>query len=136
MPRILVRLDGSVVKELTLSKLRTSIGRRPSSDIMLDSLAVSGEHAVLQLSGNEVYVEDLSSTNGTYVNGKLAKERQLQNGDVVEIGRFKLEYIDEMSGQGFEQTMSMGLKDAPVVTKHEVAPVRAESWFKKLFKRK
>lgn len=95
MPKMIVSLDGVVIKEVQLSKDRTSLGRRPYNDIVIDNLAISGEHAVLQMSGNEVYVEDLNSTNGTYVNGKTVKKQLLQNGDFVEIGKYKIQYASE-----------------------------------------
>ena len=95
MPKMIVSLDGVVIKEVQLSKERTSLGRRPYNDIVIDNLAISGEHAVLQLSGHEVYVEDLNSTNGTYVNGKAVKKQLLDDGDFVEIGKYKIQYVSE-----------------------------------------
>ncbi len=109
MPKIVVSIDGVVIKEVQLTKDRTSLGRRPYNDIVIDNLAVSGEHAVLQMSGNEVYLEDLNSTNGTYVNGKAVKKQLLQNSDTVEIGKYRIKYINEVEGAGFEKTMSAGL---------------------------
>jgi pSer/pThr/pTyr-binding forkhead associated (FHA) protein len=88
-----------------LTKDRTTLGRRPYNDIVIDNLAVSGEHAVLQMTGNEVYLEDLNSTNGTYVNGKAVKKQLLQNNDTVEIGKYKIKYINEVAGPTFEKTM-------------------------------
>jgi pSer/pThr/pTyr-binding forkhead associated (FHA) protein len=73
-------------------------GARPYNDIVIDNLAVSGEHAVLQMTGNEVYLEDLNSTNGTYINGKAVKKQLLQNNDTVEIGKYKIKYINEAPG--------------------------------------
>lgn len=104
MPKIIVSLDGVVIKESQLTKDRTSLGRRPYNDIVIDNLAVSGEHAVLQMSGNEVYLEDLSSTNGTYVNGKSVKKLLLQNNDTIEIGKYKIKYLHEGGQTGFETT--------------------------------
>jgi pSer/pThr/pTyr-binding forkhead associated (FHA) protein len=98
MPKIIVSIDGVVIKEVQLTKDRTALGRRPYNDVVIDNLAVSGEHAVLQMSGNEVYLEDLNSTNGTYINGKAVKKQLLQNNDTVEIGKYKIKYLDE-SGQ-------------------------------------
>ena len=95
MPKMIVSIDGVVIKEFQLSKDRTSLGRRPYNDIVIDNLAVSGEHAVLQMSGTEVYVEDLNSTNGTYVNGKAVKKQLLQHADVVEIGKYKISFVAE-----------------------------------------
>jgi hypothetical protein len=104
MPKMIVSIDGVVIKEVQLTKDRTSLGRRPYNDIVIDNLAVSGEHAVLQMSGNEVYLEDLNSTNGTYVNGKAVKKLLLQNSDTVEIGKYKIKYMNE-AARRFEKTM-------------------------------
>jgi pSer/pThr/pTyr-binding forkhead associated (FHA) protein len=105
MPKMIVSIDGVVIKEVQLTKDRTTLGRRPYNDIVIDNLAVSGEHAVLQMAGNEVYLEDLNSTNGTYVNGKAVKKQLLQNNDTVEIGKYKIKYINEVAGPTFEKTM-------------------------------
>jgi pSer/pThr/pTyr-binding forkhead associated (FHA) protein len=115
MPKMIVSIDGVVIKEVQLTKDRTSLGRRPYNDIVIDNLAVSGEHAVLQMSGNEVFVEDLNSTNGTYLNGKAVKKQQLANGDTVEIGKYKIKYVNEAASAGFEKTM--------IVKAGSVAPV-------------
>lgn len=105
MPKMIVSIDGVVIKEVQLTKDRTTLGRRPYNDIVIDNLAVSGEHAVLQMTGNEVYLEDLNSTNGTYVNGKAVKKQLLQNNDTIEIGKYKIKYINEAASAGFEKTM-------------------------------
>lgn len=107
MPKMIVSIDGVVIKEVQLTKDRTTLGRRPYNDIVIDNLAVSGEHAVLQMTGNEVYLEDLNSTNGTYINGKAVKKQLLQNNDTVEIGKYKIKYINEAPGATFEKTMIM-----------------------------
>jgi hypothetical protein len=85
---------------------------------------VSGEHAVLQLTGNEVYLEDLNSTNGTYVNGKAVKKQLLQNNDTVEIGKYKIKFINEAPGATFEKTMIMKPGMVPPMPK-PAAPVAA-----------
>ena len=128
MPKMIVSIDGVVIKEVQLTKDRTSLGRRPYNDIVIDNLAVSGEHAVLQMSGNEVYLEDLNSTNGTYVNGKAVKKQLLQNSDTVEIGKYKIKYVNEAASAGFEKTMvikagSAGL--APATNPAAAAPAAA-----------
>src|SRR5881392_2075025 len=105
MPKMIVSIDGVVIKEVQLTKDRTTLGRRPYNDIVIDNLAVSGEHAVLQMTGNEVYLEDLNSTNGTYINGKAVKKQLLQNNDTVEIGKYKIKFINEAQGLTFEKTM-------------------------------
>jgi hypothetical protein len=115
MPKMIVSIDGVVIKEVQLTKDRTSLGRRPYNDIVIDNLAVSGEHAVLQMSGNEVYLEDLNSTNGTYVNGKAVKKLLLQNSDTVEIGKYKIKYVNEAAPPSFEKTMIIKAGSAGLV---------------------
>jgi predicted component of type VI protein secretion system len=105
MPKMIVSIDGVVIKEVQLTKDRTTLGRRPYNDIVIDNLAVSGEHAVMQMTGNEVYLEDLNSTNGTYVNGKAAKKQLLAHNDTVEIGKYKIKYINEAASASFDKTM-------------------------------
>lgn len=95
MPKVIVSMDDVVIKEVQLTKDRTALGRRPYNDIVLDNLAVSGKHAVFQMSGNDVLLEDLSSTNGTYVNGTTVKKRLLLNDDTIDIGRYKIKYTNE-----------------------------------------
>src|SRR4029079_7573905 len=115
MPKMIVSIDGVVIKEVQLTKDRTTLGRRPYNDIVIDNLAVSGEHAVLQMTGSEVYLEDLNSTNGTYVNGKAVKKQLLQNSDTVEIGKYKIKYINEAAGPSFEKTMIIKAGSAGIV---------------------
>lgn len=95
MPKMIISIDGVVIKEVQLTRDKTTLGRRPYNDIVIDNLAISGEHAVLQLNGGEVYLEDLNSTNGTYVNGKAIKKQMLQNGDVIEIGKYLVNFVSD-----------------------------------------
>jgi pSer/pThr/pTyr-binding forkhead associated (FHA) protein len=111
MPKMIVSIDGVVIKEVQLTKDRTTLGRRPYNDIVIDNLAISGEHAVLQLSGSEVYLEDLNSTNGTYVNGKAAKKQMLRNGDSVEVGKYKIKFISDAVDDPSPKTAPAGLND-------------------------
>ena len=104
MPKMIVSIDGVVIKEVQLTKDRTTLGRRPYNDVVIDNLAVSGEHAVLQMSGSDVFLEDLNSTNGTYVNGKAIKKQQLQGGDTIEIGKYKIKFVHE-GADSHEKTM-------------------------------
>ncbi|MES2606953.1 MAG: FHA domain-containing protein [Pseudomonadota bacterium] len=105
MPKMIVSIDGVVIKEVQLTKDRTTLGRRPYNDVVIDNLAISGEHAVFQMAGSDVFIEDLNSTNGTYVNGKAAKKQQLHNGDTVEVGKYKIKFVHEAGSDGFEKTM-------------------------------
>jgi len=105
MPKLIVSIDGVVIKEVQLTKERTTLGRRPYNDVVIDNLAVSGEHAVLQMTGNEVVLEDLNSTNGTYVNGKAIKNQALQNGDTIEVGKYKIKFVSEAEGADYDKTV-------------------------------
>jgi hypothetical protein len=106
MGKLVVSLDGVVIKEVQITKDKTTLGRRPYNDIVIDNLAVSGEHAVLQMVSSDVFIEDLNSTNGTYINGKAIKKQLLTHNDTVEIGKYKIKYlVDE--GVDYEKTMIM-----------------------------
>lgn len=109
MAKLILSLDGQLIKEYDIGKERTTIGRKPHNDIQIDNLAVSGEHAMIMTILNDSFLEDLGSTNGTMVNGQPVKKHFLQNDDVVEIGKYKLKYVNDkagqMSQQEFEKTM-------------------------------
>ena len=105
MPKVIVSIDGVVIKEVQLTKDRTTLGRRPYNDIVIDNLAVSGEHAVLQMADGEAILEDLNSTNGTYINGKAVKKQPLQNNDTIEIGKYKIRFQSDQAGTGLDKTM-------------------------------
>ena len=105
MPKMIVSIDGVVIKEVELTKERTTLGRRPYNDIVIDNLAISGEHAVIHMEDQDVEIEDLGSTNGTYVNAKAVKRQELRNGDTIEVGKYKIRFLHEAEGQNFEKTM-------------------------------
>src|SRR4029077_17549827 len=100
MPRLVLSLDGVVLREVSLTKDRTTIGRRSHNDLVIDNLAVSGEHAVMIMSGNDVYLEDLGSTNGTTVNGQPIKKHLLQHADRVEIDKHRIRFLANGSPEG------------------------------------
>jgi predicted component of type VI protein secretion system len=112
MGKLVVSLDGVVIKEVQITKDKTTLGRRPYNDIVIDNLAVSGEHAVLQMVGGDVFIEDLNSTNGTYINGKAIKKQLLTHNDTVEIGKYKIKYLVDESAD-YEKTMIMRPGSAP-----------------------
>jgi pSer/pThr/pTyr-binding forkhead associated (FHA) protein len=116
--KLILSMDGLVLKEITLGKERTTIGRKPHNDIQIDNLAVSGEHAVIVTILNDSFLEDLGSTNGTLVNGQPIKKHFLQSNDVIELGKYKLKYINDTAGkttapQDFEKTMVLRPGAAP-----------------------
>ncbi len=106
MGKLVVSLDGVVIKEVQITKDKTTLGRRPYNDIVIDNLAVSGEHAVLQMVGQDVFIEDLNSTNGTYINGKAVKKQLLAHNDTVEVGKYKIKFMVD-DGADYEKTMIM-----------------------------
>jgi hypothetical protein len=112
MARLILSLDGSVLAEYNMSKERYTLGRLPDNDVRVDNAAVSGHHALIINILNDSFLEDLNSTNGTYVNGKLIKKHALQHGDVITIGHHHLRYVDsQVEGDEqdeFERTMVIG----------------------------
>jgi hypothetical protein len=110
MAKLILSMDGLVLKEINLTKERTTIGRKPHNDIQIDNLAVSGEHAVIVTILQDSFLEDLGSTNGTVVNGQSIKKHFLQNNDIIELGKYKLKYLNETpagvaKAADFEKTM-------------------------------
>ncbi len=107
--KLILSMDGVVIKEYPLSKERMTIGRKTHNDIVIDNLAVSGEHAAIVTILHDSFLEDLDSTNGLEVNGVPTKKHFLQNNDLIEIGKYKLKYISDQAGQtsaaDFEKTM-------------------------------
>jgi len=130
-------MDGLVLKEIALTKERTTIGRKPHNDIQIDNLAVSGEHAVIVTILNDSFLEDLGSTNGTLVNGQPIKKHFLQTNDVVELGKYKLKYINDqgqksVAPQDFERTMvlrpgAVPKADAPKPSTSQAVPAMGAS---------
>lgn len=114
MPKLILSMDGLVLKEVELTKERTTIGRRPHNDIVIDNLAVSGEHAVLITILNDSFIEDLGSTNGTTVNGQPIKKHFLQGNDTVELGKYKLKFVaDAKPGSDYGK---IGVREEPART--------------------
>ncbi len=109
--KLVLSLEGSVIGEYPLSKERLLIGRKPHNDIQIDNLAVSSEHAAVITILSDSFMEDLGSTNGTLVNGQMVKKHFLQNGDVIELGKHKLKYLNDApsstTAEDFEKTMVM-----------------------------
>jgi pSer/pThr/pTyr-binding forkhead associated (FHA) protein len=95
MPQLIASVEGVEVKHVYLEKDRTTLGRKPHNDIVFNNMVVSGEHCVFELKGiADVYVEDLASTNGTYINGHMIKSRQkLKDHDIIGIGNFRIEFL-------------------------------------------
>ncbi len=109
MARLMLSLDGSILAEYNMNKERYTIGRLPDNDIRIDNPAVSGHHSLIINILNDSFLEDLNSTNGTYVNGKLIKKHAMQHGDVITVGHHQLRFVDSQDGDTeqdeFEKTM-------------------------------
>ncbi|MDD2720358.1 MAG: FHA domain-containing protein [Gallionella sp.] len=116
--KLILSLDGVVVQECPLIKERVTIGRKAHNDIVINNLAVSGVHAAVVTILNDSFLEDLDSTNGLSVNGEVTKKHFLQNNDVIEIGKYKLKYLNDQvsqtSASDFEKTMMMHAPAIPV----------------------
>jgi len=151
MSKIVLSMDGLVLKEFFLTKERTSIGRKSHNDIQIDNLAVSGDHAVIITMQDDAFIEDLGSTNGTLVNGQPISKHFLQDEDRIELGKYRLKYVKELQmpaqygDGGFEKTMllrpgsgqvlskaQVSTSDSPTPATQSTAPraVVAEPWIK------
>ena len=115
MARLVLSLDGQVLAEYNMSKERYTIGRLPDNDIRIDNAAVSGHHALIINILNDSFLEDLNSTNGTYVNGKIVKKHAMQHGDVITVGHHALRFVDSEADEPadeFEKTMVISPREA------------------------
>lgn len=99
MPKLMLKFEAAFIREIRLDKPSFTLGRKPDNDIVLDNAAVSGHHCRMYESGGTWYVEDLNSTNGTFVNGKKTLKAGLKNGDTVNLVKFSLVYADEAAAQ-------------------------------------
>lgn len=112
MAKLILTLDGALLGEHDIDNDALTIGRRPSNDVQIDNLAVSGNHAVVRVLGSDYFLEDLNSTNGTYIDGKPVKKHLLKHGDLIEVGKYQLRFVDESAiaagnaaEEDFEKTM-------------------------------
>jgi pSer/pThr/pTyr-binding forkhead associated (FHA) protein len=127
MSKIVLSMDGLVLKEFSLNKERMTIGRKPHNDIQIDNLAVSGDHAVIITMQDDAFIEDLGSTNGTLVNGQPISKHFLQDEDRIELGKYRLKYVKELQmpskhGEGgFEKTMILRPGSSQVLAKEQLS---------------
>jgi hypothetical protein len=127
MARLVLSLDGQVMAEYNMNKERYTIGRLPDNDIRIDNAAVSGHHSLIINILNDSFLEDLNSTNGTYVNGKLIKKHALQHGDVITVGHHQLRFVEDDEQQDeFEKTMVIQPSARPVEKVRAVTEAVAE----------
>ena len=131
MARLILSLDNQVLAEYNMTKERYTVGRLPDNDVRIDNPAVSGHHSLIINILNDSFLEDLNSTNGTYVNGKLIKKHALQHSDVITIGHHQLRFSDQQTSDSeqdeFEKTMVIpaGQQSADQLAKAEKASEEA-----------
>ncbi|MFA6319230.1 MAG: FHA domain-containing protein [Elusimicrobiota bacterium] len=95
MSKFLLKFNAAVIKEIPMTKDSLTVGRKADNDVVIDNPAVSGHHCKISVQGGTCFVEDLDSTNGTYVNEKRIKKSGLHHNDVVGVARHALVYIEE-----------------------------------------
>lgn len=104
MAKLILTLDGAVIREYEIDKDSISIGRKHGNDIQLNDLTISGRHALITTLGEHAYVDDLGSTNGTLLNGARIAKSQLNHGDTIQTGNYQFTYFCEDSSD-YEPTM-------------------------------
>ncbi|HRP77022.1 MAG TPA: FHA domain-containing protein [Rhodocyclaceae bacterium] len=118
MPKLILSMDGLVLKEIPLDKERLTIGRKPNNDVQIDNLAISGQHAAITTILEDAFLEDLNSTNGTYVNGQPIKKHVLRPNDIIELGKYRLKFLADnvqpaLAASDFVDTAALGVMVAP-----------------------
>src|SRR4051812_26023941 len=129
MPQLIATVEGVEIKHVYLQKDRTTLGRSPDNDIVFDNMVVSGHHCVFELRGlADVFIEDLRSTNGTYINGEMVRRQRLHDGQVIAIGNFRIQFKQESERpSGFSQTTQMKVDPAAGAARHAVFQVLSGS---------
>lgn len=102
--KLILALDGEILREYDIDRDFLSIGRKHENDIQLNDLTVSGRHALISKVGDHVYIEDLNSTNGTLVNGNYVSKYALQHGNVIQIGHHLFTFFND-DKESYEPTM-------------------------------
>jgi pSer/pThr/pTyr-binding forkhead associated (FHA) protein len=121
MAKLILSIGGSVLREITLTKERVTIGRRPDNDIVIEDLAISGEHAVIVSRDNDAFLEDLNSTNGTRVNGQPIAKHFLQDGNVIELAQYRLRFLaDSANGDALNDENRLPGLDVRAVTRIKI----------------
>jgi FHA domain len=122
MAKLVIKFNDTVIDQIVLKPGDMNIGRRPGSDILLDNMAISGNHASIFTIGEDSFIQDLNSTNGTFVNNKRITKHHLQNGDVISIGNHTLSYINENAAKG-----SANLAKTVIISPHQQEGLLAEA---------
>lgn len=108
-PKLIISLEDKVVDEIAIEKEVITIGRRTDNDLCLDNLAISGYHSQISSVLDDCFLEDLNSTNGTFVNSRIIKKHALKDGDVIDIGNHRIKYVNHLASNSanseFEKTL-------------------------------
>lgn len=104
MPKLILSMDGLVLKEIALRQERLTIGRKADNDVQIDNLAISGHHAVITTILDDAFLEDQNSTNGTYVNGQPVKKHVLRDSDVIELGKYRLKFLADTDASALSRS--------------------------------
>lgn len=93
MSHLVVTIEDKLVGEFPINKEKMTIGRKPDNDICINNLAISSYHSQIITVLDSSFLEDLNSTNGTYVNARLVKKHALEDGDLIDIGNYRIRYV-------------------------------------------
>ncbi len=104
MAKLIMTLDGAIIREFMIDKDSISIGRKHGNDIQLNDLTVSGRHALITVMNESTYIDDLGSTNGTLLNGSRVAKSVLSHGDLVQVGNYQFTYFED-ENEVYEPTM-------------------------------
>jgi len=108
-PKLIISLENKVVEEIPIEKDIITIGRRTDNDLCLDNLAISGYHSQISTVLDDCFLEDLDSTNGTFVNSEIVKKHALKDGDIIDIGNHRIKYVNHLATSSanseFEKTL-------------------------------
>ena len=133
MPKLIVSLEEKIVDEIPIEKEIITIGRRTDNDICLDNLGISGYHSQISTVLDDSFLEDLNSTNGTFVNSKIIKKHALKDGDVIDIGNHRIKYVNHLAttsaNSEFEKTLIMTAnseKNNNLSDEHEISNLEKE----------
>lgn len=125
-PKVILKINESILKEVEITQPEFTIGRRPDNDLVIDHAAVSGRHAKIVKVQSVFFLEDLGSTNGTFVNDRRIERKQLLDTDVVTIGKHRLIFRDEVNkGRPSAQQKFNGFDKTTVMTGQKLRESRA-----------
>ena len=115
MPKLMLKFEAAFIREIKLDKPAFTLGRKPDNDIVLDNAAVSGHHCRMYESGGTWFVEDLNSTNGTFVNGTKTLKAGLKPGDTITLIKYSLVFTNEPAApQAAEQPLPPQKQKSPL----------------------